>query len=366
MPLDFPNSPTVGQVFTSAGISWAWDGVKWTSAYGSAGAFLPLSGGTVSGDVHVTKTLDADTGVFGGVAGVAMRTTGSETWVGQSDRGYMSYYDSCSLAAFYPPAGPYTLAVVAAVRTSDHVGSPSGANIAYSAYATSDSTADTQAATWSYYGTNRRVVGSGTTIGAEFSMGNLGEAVELNPYQTGVIGSSIGCWLSSGSEAITAGLTVNPASAAIGVVSNGSTWSKGIVFGYNALVADGNGHMRAIQLPRLAEVQWTYDGSNTRSGFIRADTSGSGLGIVFKAGPTFNVVDATTETSRFVVNSGGDGSFTGLLQIGGGTGPTWTTGSGVPSSTQPVGSLYSRTGGAVGATLYVSRGGGTWAAVAGV
>jgi predicted MPP superfamily phosphohydrolase len=31
-----------------------------------------------------------------------------------------------------------------------------------------------------------------------------------------------------------------------------------------------------------------------------------------------------------------------------------------------VGSLYSRVGGAVGATLYVSRGAGVWAAVAGV
>ena len=27
--IDFPNSPTVGQVFTVAGVSWTWDGVKW-------------------------------------------------------------------------------------------------------------------------------------------------------------------------------------------------------------------------------------------------------------------------------------------------------------------------------------------------
>jgi hypothetical protein len=47
-------------------------------------------------------------------------------------------------------------------------------------------------------------------------------------------------------------------------------------------------------------------------------------------------------------------------------GPTWTSGTAAPTSTQPVGSLYSCTGGAVGATLYVSRGGGVWNAVAGV
>jgi sRNA-binding protein len=49
-----------------------------------------------------------------------------------------------------------------------------------------------------------------------------------------------------------------------------------------------------------------------------------------------------------------------------GGGVTWTSGAAAPTSTQPIGSLYSRTGGAVGATLYVSRGSGTWAAVAGV
>ena len=47
-------------------------------------------------------------------------------------------------------------------------------------------------------------------------------------------------------------------------------------------------------------------------------------------------------------------------------GVTWTHGSAAPTSTQPIGSLYSRDGGAVGATLYVSRGAGVWNAVAGV
>lgn len=51
---------------------------------------------------------------------------------------------------------------------------------------------------------------------------------------------------------------------------------------------------------------------------------------------------------------------------GGSGGPTWTSGAGVPASTQPKGSLYSRTGGGVGSTLYVTQGGGVWNAVAGV
>lgn len=54
------------------------------------------------------------------------------------------------------------------------------------------------------------------------------------------------------------------------------------------------------------------------------------------------------------------------VKTGSVTGPTWTTGTIVPNGVEPVGSLYSRVGGGVGSTLYVSRGGGTWNAVAGV
>lgn len=55
----------------------------------------------------------------------------------------------------------------------------------------------------------------------------------------------------------------------------------------------------------------------------------------------------------------------GAVEMGTG-GPSFTTGAGVPAATQPKGSIYLRTGGAVGSTLYVSQGGGTWNAVAGV
>ena len=67
------------------------------------------------------------------------------------------------------------------------------------------------------------------------------------------------------------------------------------------------------------------------------------------------------------VDPSGNMTASGSLGTGGPTGPTWTTGSGVPSSTQPVGSLYSRVSTwAAGATLYVSKGAGAWTAVAGV
>ena len=56
-----------------------------------------------------------------------------------------------------------------------------------------------------------------------------------------------------------------------------------------------------------------------------------------------------------------------LMQVGGLSGPTWTSGGAVPTSTQPTGSLYSRTGSpTAGQRLYVSAGAGAWTAVAGV
>src|SRR5580698_1592117 len=46
--IDFPASPTVGQQFTAANVTWTWDGTKWTAA-GISGPFLPLTGGTLTG-----------------------------------------------------------------------------------------------------------------------------------------------------------------------------------------------------------------------------------------------------------------------------------------------------------------------------
>jgi hypothetical protein len=46
--IDFPASPTVGQQFTAANVTWTWDGTKWTAA-GISGPFLPLTGGNLTG-----------------------------------------------------------------------------------------------------------------------------------------------------------------------------------------------------------------------------------------------------------------------------------------------------------------------------
>lgn len=63
---------------------------------------------------------------------------------------------------------------------------------------------------------------------------------------------------------------------------------------------------------------------------------------------------------------GGALTVVGALTLLNTSGPTLTTGSAAPSSTQPKGSIYLRSNGGVGSTLYVSQGGGIWNAVAAV
>lgn len=102
------------------------------------------------------------------------------------------------------------------------------------------------------------------------------------------------------------------------------------------------------------------------------------LGTMVGAGPVSSgtMLAANGIDFSLVTFSGYSLRFTGFTVDGSGNvaaasvalnaGPTWTSGAGAPSSTQPKGSMYSRTGGGVGTTLYVSQGGGTWNPVAGV
>src|SRR5215475_13283055 len=52
--LDFPNSPTNGQQFSSGGSTWQWDGAKWAAASGNivASSSLPLMDGTAAVGTH--------------------------------------------------------------------------------------------------------------------------------------------------------------------------------------------------------------------------------------------------------------------------------------------------------------------------
>jgi hypothetical protein len=127
----------------------------------------------------------------------------------------------------------------------------------------------------------------------------------------------------------------------------GGTMTNGLSFGGATVTANND-------LTRHLALYAGYAGFNVTSNRLNYTVGPAGAHVWNVNGTDVCTVNLTGVTTS------------GAVLIGGASGPSWTTGSAVPSGTQPVGSLYSRVGGAVGATLYVSRGGGTWAAVAGV
>jgi hypothetical protein len=86
--------------------------------------------------------------------------------------------------------------------------------------------------------------------------------------------------------------------------------------------------------------------------FLDARNTGGTVSLRTNSVERFWVTDtAATVTVPLVINT---------------SGPTIRSGTGAATGTQPKGSVWMRTDGAAGSTLYVSQGGGTWNAVAGV
>jgi hypothetical protein len=97
--------------------------------------------------------------------------------------------------------------------------------------------------------------------------------------------------------------------------------------------------------------------------FGLVNTSGSGL-IQIEVPTAGSVALRTAATDRLTVTDTAV-TVTQPLTINA-SGPTIRSGTGAATGTQPKGSLWLRTDGAAGTTLYVSQGGGSWLTVAGV
>lgn len=120
--------------------------------------------------------------------------------------------------------------------------------------------------------------------------------------------------------------------------STGSLTLNGADTSYRGIYFNGNGTSR-----------WVMVCDNVNNFDLNAyDTSGNYLSTPLS-------INRTTGLASF-----------SAAGVGGAGGPTWTAGDSPPTSVQPPGSLYSNAGGTVGSHLYVSAGGGTWNAVAGV
>jgi len=134
------------------------------------------------------------------------------------------------------------------------------------------------------------------------------------------------------------------------------TLSGGLSYG-NVLAAANNDLSKHIAL-----FSTTY-GINTTSGRMNFVIGGAAW-FVTNAGADIGSVTSTGINAFAIgVTTPAAGTFTSV-KTGSTAGPTWTTGTGAPAATQPVGSIYSRTDGTAGARLYVSAGAGTWTPVA--
>lgn len=136
---------------------------------------------------------------------------------------------------------------------------------------------------------------------------------------------------------------------AAGISGSTPGWDKGISFGH------GLGW-------------WPIKSTGT---LIGTTPSAGGLGPAYAAanGIDFSAVTFSTaafKSTGFEVDGSGNTTVGDLLFGASGPRIIWRTGVPPVILTLPRGTLYLRTDGAVGSTLYVSQGGGTWNAVAGV
>lgn len=148
---------------------------------------------------------------------------------------------------------------------------------------------------------------------------------------------------------------------AVSVTAGGTLWStndlaEDIYGNLYKVTAQSAGVITAISLIRSG---WRTATVGTPVAITAVNRNGAAYGT----GATVTLSTWTPRTELSIQPSGGTTQFGGSI-IMGASGPSITTGAGVPATTVTKGSIYLRTGGAVGSTLYVSQGGGTWNAVA--
>lgn len=283
----------------------------------STGAFTTLTAngfGTIAGTFPTNTIVSSGFNSFGGATN--RNQSANRTWVGVQALGLMTYFDVTSQTNSWSSAGGIGLA--GAARSSD--GNAATAAIGVGGFGLNDNTGTTQGAWAGYLTTIRNPGVSGPTEGLEIDVANLGTAAPSNSYLAGTAsgGLTAGIWLASGGEAAAAGMTVNPATAALTIVKNGATFLKGIVIGSNALEGDTGttGTATALEMGKGQQIDWTFDGSGQTGFVIRSDATTTGMGII-----------STNAGINFTTNAGVTETFigpTGNMTVGSGVGgPTF-------------------------------------------
>lgn len=164
--------------------------------------------------------------------------------------------------------------------------------------------------------------GVGGALGVEIDIVN-GYTTETNISANGpyVDGSTVALWLASGGEKATKPFGINAASAALGIVNNGETFLKGIVFGYNSIdgCTGSSGSGVAIEMITGHALQWL-----NMTGNIVAAVKTGGTVTTYAQALNFNdnglSVQHANGTVDFFRVSGLTTDLNGVHVIGGATG----------------------------------------------
>lgn len=218
-----------------------------------------------------------------------------KSWVGFEAGGYMTYFDSRTQMGVFSTKGAVGAAF--ASRSSDNVLAGELNTIGAGSYVTNDNlnAADKKAA-WSYYGHAVQKEPNEFTACMEVDICNQQAYVPVSPYQMGTTGTTAAHWIGVGGETAQAGLSSQPASVAIAVVSTaarnavagtGSLFGKGLVFQADALAGcDGvTGSAIAIEMARGHRMNWLTP-TNGYAAHLRSDNTDTSkaTGIVFANG----------------------------------------------------------------------------------
>lgn len=250
-----------------------------------------------------------------------------KSWVGFEAGGFMTYFDSRTQMGVFSTKGGVGAAF--ASRSSDNLEPGELNTIGAGSYVTNDNlnAADKKAA-WSYYGHAVQKEPNEFTACMEVDICNQQAYVPVSPYQMGTTGTTAAHWIGVGGETAQAGLSSQPASVAIAVVSTaarnavagtGSLFGKGLVFQADALAGcDGvSGSAVAIEMARGHRMNWLTP-TNGYAAHIRSDNTDTSkaTGVVFaNGGLTVRGLkaDLVTEQNIFAVTT--NNSAVNYLQV---------------------------------------------------
>lgn len=177
---------------------------------------------------------------------------------------------------------------------SQTAGAPAGSMGTIGINAVVDQNTNTGAEGYAVYAQGNKEVGSvGDIDGAEISVVNSsGSAPQENPSNINPTGSSRGIRIGAGrTDELSGPVSVAEDIVNVGGVA-GSAFNKGIVFGANSILADGQGNADAIDLAPGQDITWAGSDGSDKVLWRSDDTTGPALKIIIGNDASLNFQNA--------------------------------------------------------------------------